>query len=68
LINLYTLVFLFKAHVYMGLVGNKGDGVVVLLLVVGGDGDDGVNLLLVGGDGACGDGLLVFSLNSSFTS
>ena len=52
----------------MGLVGDKGDGVVVLLLVVGGEGDDGVNLLLVGGDGGSGDGLLVFSLDSSFTS
>jgi hypothetical protein len=33
LINSYTLVFLVNPHVYMGLVGDKGDGVVVLLLV-----------------------------------
>ena len=31
------------------------------VLVVGGEGDDGVNVLLVGGEGGGGDELLVFS-------
>ena len=31
------------------------------VLVVGGEGDDGVNLLLVGSEGGSGDELLVFS-------
>jgi hypothetical protein len=51
------LVFLVKPHVYMGLVGDEGNGVVVLLLDVAGEGvGDGV-LLVVVGEG--GDELLV---------
>jgi hypothetical protein len=48
---------LVKPHVYMGLVGDEGNGVVVLLLDVAGKGvGDGV-LLVVVGEG--GDELLV---------
>jgi hypothetical protein len=48
----------------MGLVGDKGDGVVVLLLVAVGEGVGGVELLVLVGEGG-GNSVL---LDSSFTS
>jgi hypothetical protein len=39
-IYLYTLVFLGKPHVHVGLDGDEGDGSVELLVVVGGGGGE----------------------------